>query len=83
MKNGLELIESEAKRATKKHGGFNSLHEAYAVLLEEVDEFWDQVKLKKSLRDKTNIATELVQIAAVCLKTLESFDLIEHHPEAY
>jgi predicted oxidoreductase (fatty acid repression mutant protein) len=39
-----EVVE-ELERAEKKFAGFNSSHEGYAVLLEEVDELWDVVKL--------------------------------------
>lgn len=33
-----ELANMELKEANRKHGGFHSAHEGYAVLLEEVDE---------------------------------------------
>ena len=56
---------------------FNSPHEAYAVLLEEVDEFWDEVKKKPAKRNKQNMLKELSQIAAVALKAISSLDLIE------
>lgn len=39
-----EVIE-ELKQAEKKFAGFNSSHEGYAVILEELDELWDVVKL--------------------------------------
>jgi hypothetical protein len=39
-----EVVE-ELEQAEAKFGGFNSSHEGYAVLLEEVDELWDIVKL--------------------------------------
>jgi len=67
-----EVIE-EAEAAVKKHGQYNSLHEAFGVMLEEVEEFWDEVKLKRSKRSKKRIRAELKQIAAVCLKTAEKF----------
>ncbi len=57
-----------ADQAMAKHGEFASLHEAYAVLLEEVDELWDEVKKKEELRDKENIRLELLQIAAMAYK---------------
>lgn len=68
-------IHKETNKAYEKHGKLSSIHEAYAVLLEEVDEFWDEVKKKASKRNKKNMKKELVQIAAMCLKTIESFDL--------
>lgn len=39
-----EVVE-ELERAEAKFGPFNSSHEGYAVLLNEVDELWDVVKL--------------------------------------
>lgn len=64
----LEDVADEFKDATKKHGGFNSCHEGYAVLLEEVDELWEQVRLKRSQRDLKAMRGECVQIAAMALK---------------
>ena len=42
----------------------HSAHEGYGLLLEEVDEVWEEVKRKNSLRDYTAVYLELVQIAA-------------------
>lgn len=71
MKKFLKDVEKEAKRAVKLHGEFNSLHEAYAVTLEELDEFWEEVRKKKKDRNKEDIYSELVQIAACCYKTVQ------------
>ena len=61
-----ELIDREVNKIVKQHGLFNSAHELYAVLKEEIEEqqealnnFWDSVK-----KNDPNIE-ELVQIAAV------------------
>jgi hypothetical protein len=61
-------IKQELIRATQGNGAFNSAHEGYAVLLEEVDELWDEVKLKRKLRDKTKMKAEAVQIAAMAIR---------------
>lgn len=42
--DALFAINSEFHHATKKHGSFNSAHEGWAVLKEEVDEMWDAIK---------------------------------------
>lgn len=68
-------IETELDYANKLHPPFKSLHEAYAVILEELDEFWDEVKKKESKRDRENIKSELIQISAMCVKTIENFEL--------
>jgi hypothetical protein len=52
----------EMLRGEHKFGGFNSAHELYAVLQEEVDEFWQSVK-----EDDPDPA-ELLQVAAVALR---------------
>lgn len=46
-----------------------NLHEGYAVLLEEVDEFWELVRSQKP--DPSTVLHELVQIAAMAMRTAE------------
>ena len=46
----LKLMDAEIKRSIKKHGPLKSAHEAYAVILEEVEEADREVwKVKASL----------------------------------
>ena len=63
MSNAMELLEdlaasaiySEYKRATELFPKpFHSAHEAYAVMLEEMDELWDEAK---STEKQQSIAT--------------------------
>lgn len=69
----LNTIRFEVERGRNLHGGmFASLHEAYGVLLEELDELWEQVRLKKNQRSSVDIHHELVQIAAVAIKSIIS-----------
>lgn len=60
----LPLLDKEIKTASAKYGLLHNSHEHYAVLQEEVDEWWDAVK--------GNIADccqyELIQVAAVALR---------------
>ena len=64
------LVKNELERARGKHPGTqHSLHEGYAVILEEVDEFWDIVKSQRP--DPVDAIEELVQIAAMCQRTAE------------
>lgn len=68
----LPAIIEELYRA-KRHGTeFASLHEGYAILLEEVDELWDITRQKRCNRDPKKIESELIQIAAMAIKGLES-----------
>ncbi len=63
-------IVTEVVRAEKLHPPINSLHEGYAVIAEELDEFWEQVRLKARDRDPLAVRTELIQTAAVCVRTI-------------
>lgn len=65
----LNEIHAEVIRAKSKHpGDYNSFHEAYAVLLEEVDELWDDIKADKS---PDVIRKEAVQVAAVAFRLIK------------
>jgi hypothetical protein len=57
-------VMAELVRATGKHGRFNSPHEAYAILLEEVDELWDDIKKNRS----TTAYIEAIQVAAMAVR---------------
>ena len=70
-----ERVAIEIERARRKHGKMNSLHEGYAVLLEEVDEFWEHVKHDN--QDKAEILSELVQIGAMAQRIAEDLSLDE------
>lgn len=63
-------IDREVGRAESLHAPINSLHEGYAVILEELDEFWEQVRLKARDRDPVAVRTELIQTAAMCVRTI-------------
>jgi hypothetical protein len=65
-------VVAEWCRATALYPAFHSLHEAYAVMLEELDEFWEEVRKKPCDRDPDAIYKELVQIAAMALRTVTS-----------
>jgi hypothetical protein len=65
------------KLSEKKGVRINSLHEGYAKILEEVDELWDQVRLKRDKRDWNNVLEELSHIAAYAELTALSLNLTE------
>jgi hypothetical protein len=64
----LDEVESEFVSASNKFGPFNSEHEGYAVLLEEMDELWEQIRLKPELRDKFKMKKECIQICAMAIR---------------
>ena len=70
-----ELVATEIKKARAKHRGVNSPHEGYAVIQEELDEFWDLVKSQSP--SGYELLLELVQTAAMCQRTAEDTGLQE------
>lgn len=55
-----------------KYPLFNSCHEGYAVILEELDELWDEVK--KCKHDAKNLKAEALQVAAMAIKFIISLE---------
>jgi hypothetical protein len=78
---GLNHIVTEIQNARVLHKPLNSSHEAYSVILEELDEFWDEVKKKSRERDRQQMARELVQVAAMALRALSDLNLVEELPQ--
>jgi len=67
----LKLIFTEYQRAILIHKNkFNSVHEGYAIIKEELDELWDEIKKKESDRDSTRMTKEATQIGAMALRFL-------------
>lgn len=58
----------ELAKAMGRWPALNSAHEGYGVLKEEVDELWEQVKLKQKLRDVGAMRSECLQVAAMALR---------------
>lgn len=75
-------IEAEVTRARTVHKGMVSAHEAYAVILEELDEFWDEVKVNpRKLKPSAaadrlvRMRMELTQTAAMCVRAIADLEL--------
>lgn len=49
-------------------GNFNTAHEGYAILAEEVDELWGHVKTNQKRRDLAAMRKEAIQVAAMALR---------------
>lgn len=60
---GAEIL-AEANAARRKFAPFNSSHEGYAVIAEELDELWDDVKAN----DVEHSIAEAVQVGAMALR---------------
>lgn len=70
-------IGSEFSRAIGAFDSFHTYHEAYAVILEELDEVWKEIK-RKPCRS-TVLRKELIQVAAMAVSAIH--DLIDTEPE--
>jgi hypothetical protein len=68
-------IAAELARARTGHAPLNSAHEAYAVILEELDEFKAEVWKKTRERDWAAMRAELIQLAAMAIRTIEDLKL--------
>lgn len=67
-------VVKELQTAIETHSLFTSAHQAYAIILEELDELWDEIKKKKSIRDERNMRAEAVQVAAMAIKFIVSME---------
>lgn len=65
-------VRAEVIAASEKHRPINSAHEGYAVLLEELDELWDEIKPDRGYTPAA--AKEALQVAAMGVRYLH--DLI-------
>jgi len=64
-------IEKELDSATDKFGPFNNAHEGYAVILGEMDELWDTVKLNQHDPTRNRLMKkEAIQTAAMVIRLL-------------
>jgi hypothetical protein len=72
-----QIVVKELQTARLTYAPINSLHEGYAVILEEVKEFETQVFRKPHERNVNQILLELAQIAAMCQRTAEDCLLME------
>jgi hypothetical protein len=59
-------VAHEVHRAMRKHAAMHSGHEGYAVILEELDEMWDEVKRQKA--DPVALRKEAIQVAAMAVR---------------
>ena len=73
-------IYDELSFALNKYGSFNSAHEGYAIILEEMDELWDEIKAKQGSRDWENIEKESIQVAAMTIRFI--FDIVLPNKES-
>lgn len=73
----LTLMSRELAKATSSFEPIHSSHEGYAIIKEELDEFWEVVKDKNHKFAKKQELEELVQTATMCWRTAIDIGLID------
>jgi hypothetical protein len=77
FESALLLILDEGLHAQEQYGDFTSMHEAWGVLAEEVDEFTREVRTKQDTPGRADrIRREAIQIAAVAMRIAEQADRV-------
>jgi len=69
----LEMIDVEFGRAVSRFASFNSGHEGKAVIEEELDELWEEVRANRP--SGASATREAIQVAAMAMRYV--FDLSE------
>lgn len=64
------LVSNELSIAEIDFKPFHSPHEGIAVIKEEYDELWDEIKVKASCRDKAVMQKEASHLAAMAIRFL-------------
>ena len=75
MNDFTDDVRHEISKARAKYRPMASAHEGWAVLREEVDELWEEVKKKPLKRDPSAMYAELVQVAAMAQRMAEDIVL--------
>jgi hypothetical protein len=71
IEKSIKKVEEECLCLQEKYTPpYHSYHEAYAVIREELDEFWDCVKQNNELGMKE----ELIQIAATAIMAIQFWE---------
>ncbi len=68
LHNAIVDAEREVRSAQAAWPRFNSAHEGFGVLAEEVDELWTHVKTNQKRRDLAAMRKEAIQVAAMALR---------------
>lgn len=66
------LVLAELDSANEKFPPFTSSHEGYAIILEELDELWFEIKNNKNPQSLVLQKKEATQVAAMAIKFIMS-----------
>ena len=69
-KDALYAINDEYDEAAKHFPVFASYHEGKAIIEEELEELWDEIKAKPHPGRKGNLKREAIQVGAMALRFL-------------
>lgn len=69
-RSGIDAL-NELHKAQSAYPPFNSPHEGFSVLNEEVFELWEHVRAKQGKRNITEMRKEAIQVAAMALRFAE------------
>ena len=73
----IAAVEAEYRRSMSLFPNFNSAHEGYAVMLEEVEELWDAIRAKQHSDDldiQGRQREEAIHVGAMAIKFLVSME---------
>lgn len=71
-----QMVRAELQSARASNPkAFNSAHEAYGVMMEEVREFETEIFRKPIMRSQSGMLHELIQIAAMAQRAAEDLGL--------
>ena len=73
----LEDLVSELDAAMRKHPSYPTEHHAYAVIKEELEEFWDEVKKQKP--SKRRMREELLHVAVTAIRSIRDLEMTMKH----
>ena len=62
-------VKEEIKKAESKFGEFHSPHEGYAIIAEELDELWDEVK--EHDHNQIRMYNEAKQVACTAIRFMK------------
>lgn len=66
--SAIDDVKAELAAAQARYPAFNSAHEGFAILLEEVEELKAHVWLKQGMRLTHEMRREAIQVAAMALR---------------
>jgi hypothetical protein len=75
------MVRDELSRAMELWPPMQSAHEGYAVILEELEELWEHVKMNQKRRDIGKMREEAIQLAAMAARFVADLTLTDERPK--